>query len=130
MVISPRISGFSILDASTLRLATPHNEMAFAYASALSPVVALPVPVPKKATAKVDKPVPVLAASAEEKIPAENLLASALGSPVSGQNGKTASSAIFIFAVLFVGASAGGVYFIRRGKVVPQAGSEFELLDE
>ena len=39
-------------------------------------------------------------------------------------------SIIPIASFIFIGASAGTVYFIRRKKVIPKDGDDFEILDE
>jgi len=69
------------------------------------------------------KPVP------DEQIPTEDLPATSAGRQVSA---SSSSSSIFILlsSIMFIGVSASAVYFIRRKKVTPQAGSDFEILDE
>ena len=120
MTISPKVSGFSIEDKSSLKLMTPEREVVFEYMS--SSVLQ------NKVAAKKSSSV----AKTEEKpfITAENLTATS----ILGQNKKTSdssSSIVPIVFLLFVGASAGGVYFIRRRRSIPQiSDDDFEILDE
>src|SRR3989344_2225625 len=103
MTISPKVSGFSIEDKSSLKLMTPEREVVFEYMSSSVPQT--------KVTVKKSSSV----AKTEEKpfVTAKNLTATT----ILGQNKKTSdssSSIVPIVFLLFIGASAGGGYFLRR----------------
>jgi len=120
MTISPKVSGFSIEDKSSLKLMTPEREVVFEYMSSSVPQTKVAV---KKSSS---------VAKTEEKpfVTAKNLTATS----ILGQNKKTSGSSspiVPIVFLLFVGASAGGVYFIRRRRNIPQiSDDDFEILDE
>ena len=63
---------------------------------------------------------------------ADDLSASALSSDVLREENESPYSLpiIPIVSFVFIGASAGVVYFIRRKKIVPKTGEDFEILDE
>ncbi|OGI46255.1 hypothetical protein A2121_03000 [Candidatus Nomurabacteria bacterium GWB1_40_6] len=120
MTISPKVSGFSIEDKSTLKLMTPEREVVFKYMSSSVPQNKVAVKKSSFTATKEEKPL----------ITAKNLTATS----ILGQNKKTSdssSSIVPIVFLLFVGASAGGGYFIRRRRSIPQiSDDDFEILDE
>ena len=152
IIISPKVSGFSIADKNNLKLANPEGDIIFDYgASLLSAVAAISAPVqPAKISvqtsvitasntvttatvAKAKIKAPTVATSI--KIPAKNniippvALSAALieSAPVNSNK----SSAFLGLSALVVGSSS-AVYFMRRKKIpVPVEKSDgFEILDE
>ena len=112
MIISPKITNFSIEDKNTLKLMTPDREVVFDYFSSKN----------KSQNKNLT----------QTKIPAENLPALALSNDVLGQDSKNlySSPIVPLASLVFIGTGAGAVYFIRRKKVIPQIGNDFEILDE
>jgi len=62
-------------------------------------------------------------------MPIENLEIAALANDAAGENPMRAYILTTVMTV-FLGISAGGVYFIRRKKAVSSAGDDFQILDE
>jgi len=120
MIISPKVSGFSIEDKSSLKLMTPEREMVFEYFSSTTPKTKVAIKKSSFTTTKEEKPF----------VTGKNLTAAS----ILGQNKKTSDSSLPIVPIvflLFVGVSAGGVYFIRRRRNTPQiSDDDFEILDE
>jgi len=151
LMLSSKITSFSVADENTLKLMTPQNELVFDYAASIAPTTTPPLaPLlnqggdgggnstsPDKGTGGVASsyPDPLLnkeRAKAVPEIPATNLTASAISSNSTNNPAKNNSRAvlIFILSFVFIGASAGAVYFIRRKKIIPQTGNDFKILDE
>lgn len=123
MIISPKVSHFSIEDKSSLKLMTPEREVVFEYVSSAVPQAKVAV---KKSSSVATK---------EEKssVSARDLTATTiLGQPKKDSDlASPSSSFVFIIFLLFMGASAGGVYFIRRRRnMSPTPADDFEILDE
>jgi hypothetical protein len=137
MIISPNLTHFSIQDKNTLRLMTPQGKTVFDYgASILIPVVAVPTKTiiqPKSQVSVSPKQINLDENKANSisdlQIPVENLPALVAASDVLKDNPIRAYILAFIFTI-FIGASAGAVYFIRQKKTVSQAGDDFKILDE
>jgi len=135
MIISPKITNFSIADQDTLKLMTPEREIAFDYVSSVAPVKAVVVnspavkPLEEKISMNLNEPVKNLPASTSSSLGG---LASVVSSDVAKNDGTSSlyATIIFIISFVFVGVAAGTVYFIRQKKIIPQAGSDFEILDE
>jgi hypothetical protein len=130
LIISPQITHFSIVDKNTLKLMNPQREIAFSFG--FSQVISSSSTPPNPTLSKERAPGEVYS---ETKIPIENLPALALQNNTEDLNSSQAipvarMGIIIPVSILFVGAGAGGVYFIRRKKVIPQLGSDFEILDE
>jgi hypothetical protein len=143
MTISSQITHFSIGDKNTLKLLNSQHAVAFDYTTPPQPrlpiggqaspkereqsmgTVSLSLP-PSGRVGGVGEPVPAL----------KNLATSVVSSDVvkneeaNNPQGSVLSVIIFIISIAFIGASAYAVYFIRRKRVVPQVGSDFEILDE
>jgi hypothetical protein len=128
MIIPPRITNFSIADKSTLKLMNSESEMVFNYGT----------PTSKQDLTMAQPPKSPLSGGRSESFSSldkgrlggvEDLTASALQSNPSENNSNNSYLPI-ITSVIFIGASAGAVYFIRRKKVIPQEGDDFEILDE
>jgi hypothetical protein len=131
IIISPKITGFSIADQNTLKLMTPNREVVFDFAASLAPVVSKTV----LATVVENSPaVQPLETTQPPKSPlsgGENdaiLAASAISSDIVPE--KSSFPIIPIFSAIFIGAGAYGVYFIRQKRIVPQTGDDFKILDE
>jgi hypothetical protein len=56
------------------------------------------------------------------------LTASAVSSDIVPE--ESSFPIIPIFSVIFIGAGAYGVYFVRQKRIVPQVGDDFKILDE
>ncbi len=128
IIISPRVSGFSFADKYNLKLMTSQGSLVFEYTL---PVV----PVSIKQNLKQERNVSVekitiaseVLAPIEKIPPTENLEASIVESDIQ----KNYSSYLpTLVSVVFIGASASLVYFIRRKRIIPQTGDDFEILDE
>jgi hypothetical protein len=158
MIISPQITGFSIADKDTLKLMTPEREVAFDYAASVVPVptgaentvvgqdlttAIAPTPSSVLPLAKGEMP-KAEGVNSETDLPAQagisavNLAASAVSSTVATNDGTGSPQAnspartgiILAVSFVFIGAAAAGVYFVRRKKIIPRAGNDFEILDE
>ena len=130
MIISSRITGFSVADRGTLKLLSPVGEAMSDYSFSVKPV---------KVTYNSDvgrpnsgRPTSDLTPSSGQP-PEEYLPAGAFGSGVSGEDTSPYSPLFIpIASVVLISAGAGSVYFIRRKKAVPSSeiGADFEILDE
>lgn len=131
MIISPKITNFSIADKNALKLMTPQGNTIFSYSFLVEPVEVLVKNISPTnlliSENKNKKKNTTNFAIAENIV--ENLPALASRSDVVKQDSNF-SPIIPIVTFFFIGASAGGVYFIRRKKVVTQPGNDFEILDE
>ncbi|MFA6300756.1 MAG: lamin tail domain-containing protein [Candidatus Paceibacterota bacterium] len=121
MIISSRITHFSIEDKYNLKLMNPQGELIFDYSSSTAS---------KNKVSKTSKQSIVSEVANPEAIDFTDLSASAINSDAWRGEGKTFSSIIPITSFVFIGLSAGAVYYIRRKKVIPEAGNDFEILDE
>ena len=135
IIISPKITNFSIEDKNTLKLMTPQQEIAFDYAASVVPVkTTIPSIPPPKGEVKnsslpigegkggVNSDVAITSAS-------DNLTASAIESDaVDSKNSRT----IIIFAIfiIFIGISASVVYFVRSKGGMDRHENDFKILDE
>ncbi len=125
MIISSRVSGFSIEDKSTLKLMTPQGGVAFDYSI---PVERTSPVFPKKAT--IQQSISITPSPLEETQGEENT-ASVINSGILENEDEPFTLPIIpIASFLFIGASAGAVYFIRRRSFSPEPGEDFEILDE
>ena len=155
MIISSKTTNFSIEDKNTLKLMTPQRGVAFDYGDSLVvPVsfVAAPespplVPLlhkegrispslPKGSALSLSKGEAVLSAP-DGNIPIKNLPAPlSPGGPasiISNDAIPKSSSNSFIPAIIsfvFIGVSAGAVYFIRQKKIISNPGDDFAILDK
>lgn len=132
MIISSKLTNFSIADKNTLKLMTSEGDLVFDYsASILFPIVAIPTKIiakttvqPKTSTSQGSGAIEML-----EDEPASLSLggsASAIGSDVIKDNYYLP----ILISVVFIGVSASVVYFIRRKKVAFSVGDDFKILDE
>lgn len=138
IIISPKITGFSIADQDTLKLMTSEGEVAFDYSKIQQgeplPKTTPSIPPPKEEVINSSNfSLPLGEGKggvySETIIPTENLTSSVVSSDVVKNNSASNPLAI-VASLVFVGAGASAVYFIRRKKIIPQAGNDFEILDE
>jgi len=138
MVISSKITNFSIEDKNTLKLMTPQGEIAFDYGAAQAIPKSPPQPhltpllkgegekssfLPQgKAGDEVGFDAALVSAS--ENLPASIMSSNAI--PKSSNNSYMPA----LISLLFIGASGGAVYFIRQKKIIPRIGDDFKILDE
>jgi hypothetical protein len=130
IMISPKITGFTIADQNTLKLMTPEREVVFEYAGFVMPTKITTPPSAPLLNQGGEEPSP----PSQGGVPVSDegggnvALASAVSSDVISE--KSVLPIIPIFSTVFIGAAAYGVYFVRRKKVVPVEGNEFEIMDE
>jgi hypothetical protein len=127
MMISPKVTNFSINDKNTLKLMDSGGNTIFNYTN---PIVLVALATHKKtATTLVAEDIPDV----------NNLIATALPNNIQDPNDSNDSTTfsslkeimIFITAFIFVGLSAYLVYFVRQKKVLPKStADDFEILDE
>ncbi|MFZ2205074.1 MAG: lamin tail domain-containing protein [Minisyncoccia bacterium] len=156
IILSDKITQFVSSDARNLKLVLSTGEVAYDYGVSLAPIevvvkneisVQAPAPVLEKTTINIKTIEPVQSISqsntSEDKnikieknvsVPAvqkasKNLSASAVESGVLPGSSKNLYLS-FIGLVVFLGFSAGSVYFIRRNRVALEDGEDFEIIDE
>ncbi len=150
IIISPLISNFSFPDRGTLRLITPPGKTAFDYSTAsmlpqtqtdkTATLIVADVSQENKIAEKVSTEVstkqhesPAKKDSAEVPaaplIPVENLAATVVQSDTV-KNNSSSSYMPTLISLVFIGVSAGAVYFIRRKGTAFKAGDDFKILDE
>lgn len=137
MTISSSLTNFSFGDKETLKLMTPQWKIIHDFTALSVPPKEMVKPVVKANQDAVkeagfsqmeNQQGESLLEKDLEKIPFENVGAAAIKSEVI----EKSSYGSFIFTIsafMFVGASAGAVYFIRRKRAIPP-GSDFNILDE
>ena len=133
MMLSPQITHFTFEDAKNLKLSTGTGQLVFNYSSSLTPAT------PEKITDKnsiqsvslLNKPLeentPI--SIPEEQIPTQDLSASVIENEATKNNFNNSYLPIFA-SFIFIGASAGAVYFIRQKKIVGNTGDDFNILNE
>ena len=140
MIISSKITNFSIADQDTLKLMNSEREIVFDYtASENSQELFLQKVATEDIKGQSLKEFPQeLSLNSKTEIPVENLpvfdanineTATALESDAVKNNFNNSYLPIF-GSIVFIGASAGAVYFIRRKKVTGEEANDFEILDE
>jgi hypothetical protein len=142
IIISPKITNFSIADKNTLKLMNGEGRVMFDYGVSIAPTETvaenLPAVEPLQAKTLISEVKNVKNSAITEKLTENSVVlpideAASVGSiGVLGQSADNAQSSPFIpiVSVVFIGASAYGVYFIRQKRIVPQNGNDFEVLDE
>jgi len=142
MIISPKITNFSIIDKETLKLMTPQREIVFDYTASLAlqeipPLLKnSPHLFEPEGSSEPERPNPARPAGGpllikergQTEIPLDNLGASVIQSDVI-ENNSSNSYLPIIISIIFIGSSACAVYFIRQKKVISQSGNDFEILD-
>ena len=89
----------------------------------ISPKISPPI---LSLTAEPLKEIPIL----DKQISAENLQAGVIQSGITeGVSDSPYAMIIALASFVFIGASASAVYFIRQKRIIPNAGSDFEILD-
>lgn len=146
VTFSPKITNFSIADKNNLKLLNPQGELIFDYLSYITPATPVKNSIPPKISSPVFSPaiqapeeIPVL----DKQIRVENLparlndvsrlggQASVIQSDISEDSSANPYTMVIPLAsIIFIGASAGAVYFIRQKRVIPGVGNDFEILDE
>ncbi|MFA6353455.1 MAG: lamin tail domain-containing protein [Candidatus Paceibacterota bacterium] len=126
MTISSKITGFSYGDQFNLKLYSGTDELIFDYSSSLvlakthrmasSTLSSIP-PIDEGETPKV------------ERLFSDVTQASAISSGVMDSNINNSYLPI-LGSIIFIGASASAVYFIRRKKISREEANDFEILDE
>ena len=146
MIISSKITNFSLEDKDTLKLMTPQGELIFDYGAFIAvPVAVVPTPAKIVVKPKIDtpfkliQPAKVATLTPKEEISAlttaslndsvENLKASVVESGAVTDDPNKSYFPILIL-IVFVGASAGAVYFIRQKRNIFKAGDDFKILNE
>jgi hypothetical protein len=150
IIISPNITGFSVVDANTLRLATPDGKTVFNYGATVSPD--LPnVPIQQAVSTNTDQAdrdtnqTTTRSPKTKDTITADTFpavsqnsgtgdgQASDLSANSVNSKGDLTSKDILITAIFFIGVAAYAVYVIRRKKVIQEpntSGADFDILDE
>ncbi len=132
LFISPNLTNFTILDKDTLKLMNSQWKTVFDYGGSINYVIKKENPPIKTTTSVRATPIQEVSADTEEilrlpLVPAENL-----GALVSS-SGVVKNSVIPyapMLAFVFIGASAGAVYFVRRKGIPFKIGDDFKILDE
>jgi len=150
IVLSPKITNFNFEDAKNLKLSTSEGQLVFDYGNFLASSPAVIVQKPDSAVTAAD--LPLIAQSGKKETNSQtnkikdnitekakdesqaliiqDLSATAISSdipPKKSDNGHTYIPMIISF--IFIGASAGAVYFIRQKRNISKAGDDFKILD-
>ena len=127
LMLSSKITSFSVADENTLKLMTPQNELVFDYAASVAPVVAPALLTQDLATTKIvaenipavklpEKKTSRLNLDVNNDIPATNLAASAIsGDSASSPKNNSRTVIIFIVSFLFIGIS--GIRYKNEGLI-------------
>jgi len=134
IMISPKLTNFSILDKDTLKLLNAEGEIIFDYSNPSVPDVGiLQGRSPTSGTNSTPPNPPLVRGGAQTADASGADISSETTSfpPAKGGNeGGSFSSFFFLSAFVFISLSASAVYFFRRKKVLPPAGDDFQILDE
>ncbi|MFA5936276.1 MAG: lamin tail domain-containing protein [Candidatus Paceibacterota bacterium] len=138
IILSPKITGFTILDKDSLKLSNSQWETVFDYASFLNPIKILTKnSVPPKVSLKTEinslNTIPENVENSEVEMPVENLGATAIKSLVDNTDSKDNFNYGILGLFVFLAVSSGAVYYIRtsnRKVMIEGAGNDFEILDE
>lgn len=143
MILSPKITGFSISDKDTLKLENPQGEIIFNYSTPIEPVKILAKKSVSVRTSLLENKSENLSenntqteipasTSASLGGPADNLLAQTIQSDIPVEDvGNNLMYGIGLFGLL--GISTGAAYFIRiRNRKISTntIGNDFEIIDE
>lgn len=142
IILSPKITGFSILDKESLKLRNSQWETIFDYSDILKPVSVST----KNIISKISKSnfnensqniSPTIGLSSDSiNIKSENMNFPPLNLEAEAIKGGLNTKDNFIYEIgllFFLVFSAGGAYFIRisnRKKVIQKMGEDFEIIDE
>ena len=152
IIISSKITNFSALDKNALRLTTPQGNAVSAYISSAAPAVPAKTSNKKITKAKIPaspkqinpeeiNSVAIKVPEAATFAPKEQVVSAVmddinLGGPASAiesnviKNSPVRMYLLTLISTLFIGTSAGAVYFIRRKKNISKAGDDFKILDK
>ena len=125
IILSPKITGFSVLDKNTLKLLNPQGEIIYNYSSPVEPIkVITKKPISKKTYTTEN----ILGNNTETLV--DNMTAEAIKSDtIKKDNFKYG-----VFGLLaFLGISTSAVYFIRsrnRKYISKTNVNDFEIIDE
>jgi hypothetical protein len=143
MIISSKITSFSIYDKNNLKLLSPQGEVVFDYGSSvfvpasniktktitqLQPEMSTNQNQTNKGLAI--KPSEISTPTEENQISAESLLPSVISGDSVVKNNQIRVYILAFILTIFVGGSALAVYLIRQKRVVSGAGDDFKILDE
>jgi hypothetical protein len=125
MILSPTVTNFTIFDKNNLKLATPDGKVVYQSVKGMEtiePIVVFNEENPVRSREGSQRP-------STSNGTTESLLASAINSGTVPE--KTQNSLFYpIVFSIFVLASGGMVYFLRRNNIFSQNIEEFEILDE
>ena len=140
IILSPKITNFSIVDKDTLKLMNSGREVVFDYGVSNSSleeysdlgrreVDNASTPSRERATPEEGNS---SAGNPETEILTDNLQASVISSETVNDSDVKSSNfpTVPLVSFAFIGTSAGMVYYIRQKKVIPKDGDDFEILDE
>ena len=136
MIISPKLTHFSIADKTFLRLATAQGDVVSDYTASNTKAVALAPKILPRNTSESkfeNKSSDPFMNEISDAITDKNLTvqATAIESDILDENSSNLRTILVsFFSTIFIGAGAGGVYFIRRRNTASTPGSDFKLLDE
>ena len=137
LVLSPKITNFSIDDKNTLKLLDSDGNTVFYYIN-VPGIIATTGKITKtsRISSSDNSKSKIIAKTGADIPDVNNLIATALKNNIQDSNDPTpvlSAKAIIIFVstFLFIGFSAFAVYFIRQKKnLSKESGSDFEILDE
>ena len=125
IILSPTITNFNFEDAKSLKLSTDTSQLVFNYSASIAPA-AIP------ARQDLVKTLPAVKPLEESATSAPDGLASVMENDAIAENSSLPSIPA-IFAFIFIGTSAGAVYFLRQKgtkKIMSKAGDDFNILEE
>ncbi len=139
LILSPKITGFSILDKEILKLLTQQGNIVFDYGDSIRQDNAKETPSLILPLNKGEMPKAEGVKREQVKISEENLInetspipeLSALAFNTKNTDvSKNNSYLPMLASMIFIGTSASAVYFIRRKKVIQKIGDDFAILDD
>lgn len=129
MIISPKVSGFSIGDKNSLKLMTPQRELVYSYISPIAPIKVVTKRQSSSVSSEKIGNVEQVEDLASDSF-SENLSANSILGAEEDDSSATSSSIPIIF-IVFIGISAGSVYFIRQYRNTSKTpADDFDILDE
>jgi len=138
IMLSPQITHFTFGDAASLKLSTAFGQAVFDYGLSLVSASVVPIKIADKTTVPPKSPSVksleenIVMPISDGQILVENLSASVAESDVlkNSDNNSYLPMLIYLISFVFVGGSAGAVYFIRQKKTISVPGDDFKILDE
>ncbi|MEK7219292.1 MAG: lamin tail domain-containing protein [Patescibacteria group bacterium] len=136
ITLSPKITGFSILDKNTLKLMTMQGVLVFDYGASVVQKIP-PLKPPYSPLSGGNQSPPLIRGGleglerAQTEIPKESLVTNLEASVIESNVIKNNYSYLpTLISLIFIGTSAGAVYFIRQRRIIPKTGDDFEILDD